>query len=107
MGKIRLFYMIDEIHGGHRYEICGNDLVLPVHPSHPDAPQVLNLSSDGNHLTCGTRKMGYYFAWDISRFGEARVLASSRLRSYQVPITAPVISLSWLTVSPRVHQQKC
>jgi len=44
------------------------DVPLPISPrAVQDAPHLVSLTQDGNHLACGTPKCGYFFAWDISR----------------------------------------
>jgi hypothetical protein len=86
IGMIRIYRMNAHTYDGHRYERCGKDIHLPIHPQHPqDAPHIVTLTKDGNFVTCGTPRFGYYFAWDISRVGEPKHLATGQLRRFEGP----------------------
>jgi hypothetical protein len=86
IGMLRIYRMNAPTFDGHRYERCGKDIHLPIHPQHAqDAPHLVTLTKDGNFVTCGTPRFGYYFAWDISRIGEPKHLATSQLKRYEGP----------------------
>jgi hypothetical protein len=93
IGMLRIYRMNSHTYDGHRYERCGKDIHLPIHPQQPqDAPSILTLSKDGNYVTCGTPRFGYYFTWDISRPGEPRLLSSSQLKRTSVFFPLPPLS---------------
>lgn len=85
-GTVRIYRMNAPTYDGPPFERWGKDIHLPINPRHPqDAPHLLTLSADGHYLTSGTPKFGYYFAWNIARIGEPRLLANGRLRRYEGP----------------------
>ena len=101
IGMIRIYRMNSPSYEGHRYERCGRDTHLPIHPQEPqDAPSILKLSKDGNSVSCGTPRFGYYFAWDISRRGEPCLLTSCQLKNFQGPDAE---SLTGVTLFPDVR----
>ncbi|PWW72792.1 hypothetical protein C7212DRAFT_223317 [Tuber magnatum] len=66
-GLIRIYKMNAPTYQGLRCERI-RDLHLPLDiRATPDAPHIVSLTQDGNHLTCATSKCGYFFSWDISR----------------------------------------
>ncbi|KAF8537063.1 hypothetical protein BDD12DRAFT_888648 [Trichophaea hybrida] len=86
IGMVRIYRMNSHTYDGHRYERCGKDIHLPIHPKQPqDAPKILTLSKDGNYVTCATPRFGYYFIWDISRPDEPKLLSSSQLKRFSGP----------------------
>ncbi|KAL7272547.1 SPS-sensor component ptr3 [Rhizina undulata] len=84
---IRIYKMNAPSYTGHRCEIL-REFYLPTLNRQTDAPHILTLSRDGNYLTCGTRRHGYYFAWDLSRIGmtpEPRLISSGKLTVSEGP----------------------
>jgi hypothetical protein len=81
IGKLCIYRMTAPTFNGPRAERCGKDIHMPINPHLPqDSPHLLSLTTDGNFVSCGTPKFGHYFAWDISRSGEARQITKGQLR---------------------------
>lgn len=106
VGMVRIFKMNAPTYPGLRFEKL-RDMHLPINPRQPqDAPHMLSVSKDGNYLTCGTPKHGYYFAWDMSR---ARTTDPVRIATGRVKVTDGYGSemLSTVTLFPDTKHILC
>ncbi|CUS10604.1 unnamed protein product [Tuber aestivum] len=86
-GLIRIYKMNAPTYQGLRCERI-RDLHLPLDiRATPDAPHIISLTQDGNHLTCATSKCGYFFSWDISRVRakDPHLIASGALNVTEGP----------------------
>ncbi|RPB03604.1 hypothetical protein L873DRAFT_1669581 [Choiromyces venosus 120613-1] len=86
-GLIRIYKMNAPTYQGLRCERI-RDLHLPLNVrAIPDAPHIISLTQDGNHLACATPKCGYFFAWDISRVRvmDPHLIASGALKVTEGP----------------------
>lgn len=95
VGMVRIFKMNAPTYPGLRCEKL-RDIHLPINPRFPqDAPHILSISKDGNYLTCGTPKHGYYYSWDISkaRVTEPNLITEGRLKVTDVCFTISFSSL--------------
>ncbi|KAI5780820.1 hypothetical protein EDC01DRAFT_256485 [Geopyxis carbonaria] len=105
IGMLRLYRMNAPTYEGHRYERVGKDIHLPIPPQDPqDAPHILWLNGDGSFLTCGTPSLGYYFAWDIARLGEPKLMMKGQLRCFQGPGAE---MLTGVELFPDAHHLLC
>ncbi|KAG0635106.1 hypothetical protein HOY80DRAFT_475702 [Tuber brumale] len=101
-GLIRIYKMNAPTYQGLRCERI-KDLHLPLNVrAISDAPHIITVSQDGNHLTCATPECGYFFSWDISRVRvkDPHLIASGALKVTEGP-GAEILSNATLFPSKR------